>query len=389
MLLALLYGGAELGLRTVLGNWGIRQVIGHSHDARICQELRPGADGVYTGWLLRIDRSRMSVNSRGGRGAEPASEATGYRIVALGDSFTFGQGVNDDEAFPAVVGRELTAQGHDVEVLNFGVPGHGVVNAVTLLRRRLLDLEPDLVLLTHFADEPVPHESECGLVSGAVEAELRASEASGEQLPPPMGEPIGVKLGHVLYVPRAIRTMQRIRGAWARGDWARSVRQRRGTDPGAPLPRAAGQRLEPPSPVDVPWVVAYGNRWNVPSPSAPGPAHQQSPDDLRNAGAHCRTTRAALAEFAALGAEHGFVPVVALLTSGPSVRPGADCPGCAPLFELMEGTGVHGLDVGPVWAAMGATYDRHYLVGEGHLTVEGNARVAEAVADALAPMVAE
>ena len=67
----------------------------------------------------------------------------------LGDSFTFGQGVGDDEAFPAQLERLLAARfgAADVQVLNAGVPGYGTVDELRYLESRIGRLDPDLVVV--------------------------------------------------------------------------------------------------------------------------------------------------------------------------------------------------------------------------------------------------
>ena len=50
----------------------------------------------------------------------PLSAAT---IVCLGDSLTAGRGVDEDQAFPAVVRRLALAEGLDWTVVNAGVSG--------------------------------------------------------------------------------------------------------------------------------------------------------------------------------------------------------------------------------------------------------------------------
>ncbi len=68
------------------------------------------------------------VNSRGLRDGEHAYErpSGGSRFVALGDSFTFGVGVSFGQRFTDVPERRLT----DVEIVNMGVPGYGLDEAV-------------------------------------------------------------------------------------------------------------------------------------------------------------------------------------------------------------------------------------------------------------------
>lgn len=48
------------------------------------------------------------------------------RLVALGDSLTAGYGLNQDQAFPAMLEQALRARGHNVEITNAGVSGDTV-----------------------------------------------------------------------------------------------------------------------------------------------------------------------------------------------------------------------------------------------------------------------
>lgn len=88
-----------------------------------------------------------SVNMRGRR--EFPIERTGApRIVAIGDSFTFGQCVNDADAFPAQLAERL-----DAEVLNLGVMGYGFSQALRRLELHGLAYQPDWVILGFFRSD--------------------------------------------------------------------------------------------------------------------------------------------------------------------------------------------------------------------------------------------
>jgi len=72
-----------------------------------------------------------------------------FRVAFLGDSFTFGWGVKEQEAFPQVVRRILQSvapQGTNVEVLNFGVPGYSTFQEVASFEDVGLDFRPDVVV---------------------------------------------------------------------------------------------------------------------------------------------------------------------------------------------------------------------------------------------------
>jgi hypothetical protein len=110
---------------------------------------RPGAEPltiVYT------------INSLGLRGAEVTRERTPgrFRIACLGDSYTFGFGVNDDETWPAALERALGETGAEqrYEVLNFGVPAYDTEQEVRQLGEKVLAFQPDLVLIGWYLNDP-------------------------------------------------------------------------------------------------------------------------------------------------------------------------------------------------------------------------------------------
>jgi len=70
-----------------------------------------------------------------------------FRVLALGDSCTFGLGVQDGEAWPAQLEGLLRIEGLDVEVVNAGVPGYTAYQGRRVLETRGLTLEPDVVLV--------------------------------------------------------------------------------------------------------------------------------------------------------------------------------------------------------------------------------------------------
>lgn len=92
----------------------------------------------------------MAINSLGYRGKEfaPRKRAGVYRVLCVGDSVTFGVGVNDELTYPARLERSLReAAGREVEAINGGVLGYGTPQELRYLRKEGLSLEPDLVIL--------------------------------------------------------------------------------------------------------------------------------------------------------------------------------------------------------------------------------------------------
>lgn len=72
------------------------------------------------------------------------------RIVAIGDSFTFGQFVKDDETYPAqlevLLKEKLKGKYKDVEVINLGVPGYDIEYSIARYEKRGRKYNPDYVL---------------------------------------------------------------------------------------------------------------------------------------------------------------------------------------------------------------------------------------------------
>ena len=83
--------------------------------------------------------------------AEPlvAAELT---IVAVGDSLTAGNGLLEEQSYPAQLQRKLQADGHSVRVINAGVSGE--TSSGTLARLDwILTMKPDIVILETGAND--------------------------------------------------------------------------------------------------------------------------------------------------------------------------------------------------------------------------------------------
>lgn len=96
-------------------------------------------------------------NALGFRGGEIASRKPQgvYRIVCLGGSTTYSSAVEDpDDAYPALLEAVLHAAGYpQVDVVNAGVPGYGTLETLINFELRVLDLEPDLIVVNHAVND--------------------------------------------------------------------------------------------------------------------------------------------------------------------------------------------------------------------------------------------
>lgn len=92
----------------------------------------------------------FQLNSGGFHDVEFAPKREGtFRILALGDSFAFGV-VPYPDNYLTLLEENLKTKGHEVEILNMGVPQTGPQDYVNLLIEEGLPLEPDLILVSLF-----------------------------------------------------------------------------------------------------------------------------------------------------------------------------------------------------------------------------------------------
>lgn len=168
--LALLVEGASRAL--VASDWFSRRMIRQEdelawrirwvrHDGRE-RRMSYGFDVYHPtrGWALRPGIHDMAAfgdkilnsSSRGLRGREER----GYekpegriRILVFGDSFTFGEEVDDAETYC----HDLEEMLPGVEVLNFGVHGYGHDQMLLYLEEEGVKYHPDVVLLGFISDD--------------------------------------------------------------------------------------------------------------------------------------------------------------------------------------------------------------------------------------------
>ena len=80
-------------------------------------------------------------------------------MIALGDSVTHGWGVGEDQSWSARLQAHLAAAGHDVQVINAGVPASRVRGMASWCETQAASLEPDLLIWARRPgfDDPRPY----------------------------------------------------------------------------------------------------------------------------------------------------------------------------------------------------------------------------------------
>jgi len=125
-------------------------------------QLEPAADAMHSGYWGEY-RVPIRINSLGYRdrefslGRQPGT----CRILALGDSFTFGWGVREEETYSTLLEADLNARaaGARVEIINAGyASGYAPDTALVYFRTQGFRLRPQIVLLGFFEGNDVSDE---------------------------------------------------------------------------------------------------------------------------------------------------------------------------------------------------------------------------------------
>jgi lysophospholipase L1-like esterase len=78
-----------------------------------------------------------------------------YRVAVIGDSFTYGQGIEEAERFTNLLESSLNKKSFQrrYEVLNFGKPGAQTADEIVTLKDVVLKVQPDFILLQWFIND--------------------------------------------------------------------------------------------------------------------------------------------------------------------------------------------------------------------------------------------
>jgi len=152
--LALIFAGvaagallAEVALRLVGADRGGVFTAGTLQFRRIPGIFDPGQDALVR--TIPELRHQVRIDSLGYRGNDfPRRKAAGeFRIIFLGDSFVFGDYVEDTVSLPAQLETELSNRCTEpVRVINAGIGGSTIRDQFHMMDRAMV-LEPDLVIL--------------------------------------------------------------------------------------------------------------------------------------------------------------------------------------------------------------------------------------------------
>tara|TARA_Y100000310_G_scaffold287834_1_gene312980 strand:- start:4872 stop:5876 length:1005 start_codon:yes stop_codon:yes gene_type:complete len=125
-----------------------------SENEKLYYTLNPNTtlekDGVV--YLVNEDGYRDDVYDKN-------NEEDNFRIIAIGDSITFGSSVEEEDRYTEYLERNL---GEGYEVINFGISGYSPTNEMEFLQEIGLEYNPDLIIVGYALNDAVARESEVG-----------------------------------------------------------------------------------------------------------------------------------------------------------------------------------------------------------------------------------
>jgi len=130
----------------------------HQIDSGNCRlEIKRGIKALVI-WLMLI----LPGFSGCGKDHEPAKShlsehetGAGFSktIVALGDSLTEGLGVDENQSYPAQLGKKLLKDGYNIKVINAGISGETSSGTLSRIDWVLSALKPDIVIVVTGAND--------------------------------------------------------------------------------------------------------------------------------------------------------------------------------------------------------------------------------------------
>jgi hypothetical protein len=195
-------------------------------DSILGWRLKPGISYRSVDFQRHLDYL-IKTNSLGFRDGEVALDkpAGRRRILLIGDSVTFGTGVDSDWRFSDFMQRALN---DEVEVINTGVPGWGTDQELLFYETTVSRLKPDIVILTFTMANDVVNNALPHLFLGTASKPRFAIKADSLQLvdtvtPPgiyhyPLWKSVAKRSRFLLFVKRRLDKLAYMRQAHIAGE---------------------------------------------------------------------------------------------------------------------------------------------------------------------------
>jgi len=159
-------------------------------------------DGNPRGYFDARNEVHHDVNPSGFRGpAFTPKPEDSFRLVFLGDSFTFGEGVHNHDVYPEVTARLLRTDLPLIESCNLAVGGYNTAQAANVLRRFGVDLQPDVVILGYTLNDAETALFQIDPTSGKPVRRAREALIEAEEVPrkPPASPLYRLRLAQAIW----------------------------------------------------------------------------------------------------------------------------------------------------------------------------------------------
>jgi lysophospholipase L1-like esterase len=143
------WGGRALLLLFTLG---LSMALGEVATRWIFRDVTTSSDnqGFFSRRWAQTDAVQMNGAGFRGRSFGEIKAAGAFRIAAVGDSFTYGNGIPQDERYTEILQKQLP---NNFEVLNFGIAGGNTPQHLHTIANIVLPLKPDFVILQWYVND--------------------------------------------------------------------------------------------------------------------------------------------------------------------------------------------------------------------------------------------
>jgi lysophospholipase L1-like esterase len=138
--------GAEAYLRHSIPPMRDGQLFEYRADSKRLKLMKPSTHIKIYG----VDAQTNDLGFRDNRASVPPKAPGEFRIIVLGDSFTFGPGVEYQNIYSSLLQDKLQRGHPQVTVINLAVEGYNIIQYAAVLQEVGLALQPDAVLLSLF-----------------------------------------------------------------------------------------------------------------------------------------------------------------------------------------------------------------------------------------------
>lgn len=139
-------------------DYTVENLINYSVSGKIYNIMKKNASGkadTLGGKVYHIETNEEGLRDEPFREKPPKDT---YRILVIGDSYTFGWGVNKSNRYTELLENRLNNyHNRDYQIINAGIPGWGMKDYYTFLEERGTSYHPDMVIIGVVGNDFIPH----------------------------------------------------------------------------------------------------------------------------------------------------------------------------------------------------------------------------------------